>query len=56
MFKEWFEKWQQKRANYKAAEELSKMSDYQLKDIGITRGDIADIRNGTFTGRGTYND
>ena len=40
---------QQARAARLVREELNKMSDYQLKDIGITRGDIANVANGTYS-------
>ena len=52
MFK-WFQNWHKRRAAYKAAAELDRMDERQLKDIGITRVDVEKIRNGTFQGRGT---
>lgn len=40
MFKRLFEKWAEASEKRKAFNELHKMSDYQLKDIGLTRGTI----------------
>lgn len=43
MFYKLLHKWKEARKKQKAYNELMAMSDYQLKDIGITRGNIKEI-------------
>ena len=40
--------------DHKGYKQLSRLSDYELKDIGITRGDIMHICNGGTVHRGSF--
>ena len=40
--------------DHKGHKQLSRLSDYELKDIGITRGDIMHICNGGTVHRGSF--
>ena len=38
--------WEERRRNIDGARQLDAMNDHQLKDIGLTRGDIPAVRRG----------
>lgn len=42
----WFTKYSQYRKQQQAIRELSSLSDYQLRDMGISRGDIYSVVRG----------
>jgi len=49
MFKKLFGLVQKANTQSKAAKSLYSMTDSQLRDIGLTRGDVAGVVNGTIT-------